>query len=102
MGEFLYKDFKSGENTVVFPALHGTNGEDGTIQGLLDLLNVPYVGDGVLASSVAMDKVVARDLFAQYNIPQTEYTSFMAHQWREDKEKTYAEVEEKKLATHVM
>ena len=95
MGEFLSKDFKGGENTVVFPALHGTNGEDGTIQGLLELLNVPYVGDGVLASSVAMDKVVARDLFAQYNIPQTKYTSFMAYQWKEDKEKAYAEVEEK-------
>jgi len=95
MGEFLYKDFKGGENTVIFPALHGTNAEDGTIQGLLELLDVPYVGDGVLASSVGMDKVIARDLFAQHGIPQTKYTSFRSHQWKENKEKTYDEIEEK-------
>ena len=79
----------------MFPALHGINGEDGTIQGILELLNVPYVGDGVLASSVAMDKVVARDLFAQYDIPQTKYISFRSHQWEENSEKIYDEVEEK-------
>src|SRR5699024_3434569 len=68
---------------------------DGTIQGLLELLNVPYVGDGVLASSVAMDKVVARDLFEQYNIPQTKYTAFIAHEWKEDKDKIINKVEDK-------
>lgn len=50
---------------VVFPLLHGPNGEDGTIQGMLELLNIPYVGNGVLASSAGMDKVVMKHLFAQ-------------------------------------
>lgn len=95
MGEFLCQDFKVGENTIVFPALHGTNAEDGTIQGLLELLNVPYVGDGVLASSTAMDKVVARDLFAQYGIPQAKYTSFKAYQWKTNKDEVYNNIEEK-------
>src|SRR5204863_2212178 len=49
---------------VVFPVLHGPFGEDGTVQGLLELLDVPYVGSGVLASAVCLDKVVAKDLLA--------------------------------------
>ena len=57
----------------VFPVLHGPFGEDGTIQGLLELLDVPYVGAGVLASSVAMDKAVFKDLMAAHGIPQVEY-----------------------------
>ena len=57
----------------VFPVLHGPFGEDGTVQGLLELLDVPYVGAGVLASSVAMDKAVFKDLMAAHGIPQVEY-----------------------------
>ena len=48
-----------------FHFLHGTNGEDGTVQGLLEILNLPYVGNGVLASSAGMDKVVMKNIFAQ-------------------------------------
>jgi len=58
---------------VVFPVLHGPFGEDGTVQGLLELLDVPYVGAGVLASSVAMDKAVFKDLMAAHGVPQVEY-----------------------------
>ena len=58
---------------VVFPVLHGKYGEDGTIQGLLDLLKVPYVGCGVLASSVCMDKVYTKILFEKAKIPQANY-----------------------------
>jgi D-alanine-D-alanine ligase len=58
---------------VAFPVLHGPFGEDGTVQGLLELLDVPYVGAGVLASSVAMDKAVFKDLMAAHGMPQVEY-----------------------------
>jgi D-alanine-D-alanine ligase len=55
------------------PLIHGPLGEDGTVQGLLELANIPYVGSGVLASAVAMDKGVAKNLFAQAGIPQVRY-----------------------------
>jgi D-alanine-D-alanine ligase len=58
---------------VVFPALHGPFGEDGTVQGLLECLDVPYVGAGVLASALCMDKVMFKDLMAQERIPQVDY-----------------------------
>jgi len=57
----------------VFPVLHGPFGEDGTVQGLLDLLDVPYVGAGVLASSLSMDKALFKDLMAAHGIPQVDY-----------------------------
>ncbi|MGH2838253.1 MAG: D-alanine--D-alanine ligase family protein [Thermoleophilaceae bacterium] len=58
---------------VVFPALHGPFGEDGTVQGLLELADVPYVGAGVLASALCMDKVVFKDVMAHASIPQVAY-----------------------------
>ena len=58
---------------VVFPALHGPFGEDGTVQGLLELVDVPYVGAGVLASALCMDKVTFKDLMAHAEIPQVAY-----------------------------
>jgi D-alanine-D-alanine ligase len=58
---------------VVFPALHGPFGEDGTVQGLLELLDVPYVGAGVLASSLSMDKALFKGLMAAHGVPQGEY-----------------------------
>ena len=61
------------EAETVFPALHGPFGEDGTVQGLLELLDVPYVGAGVTASSVAMDKALFKDLMAAHEVPQVEY-----------------------------
>jgi len=57
----------------VFPALHGPFGEDGTVQGLLDLLDVPYVGAGVLASAVSMDKAIFKELMAAHGVPQGDY-----------------------------
>jgi D-alanine-D-alanine ligase len=57
----------------VFPALHGPFGEDGTVQGLLELLDVPYVGAGVLASSLSMDKALFKDLMAAHGVPQVDY-----------------------------
>ena len=58
---------------VVLPLLHGPLGEDGTVQGLLELLDLPYVGSGVLASAVAMDKVMAKDVLARHGVPQPRY-----------------------------
>jgi D-alanine-D-alanine ligase len=58
---------------VVFPVLHGPFGEDGTVQGLLECLDVPYVGSGVLASAVCLDKVVAKELLARAALPQVDY-----------------------------
>lgn len=59
--------------TVVFPLLHGPMGEDGTVQGLLELMGVPYVGTGVLGSAVCMDKVVAKEMTAAHGIAQAAY-----------------------------
>jgi D-alanine-D-alanine ligase len=57
----------------VFPVLHGPFGEDGTVQGLLELLDVPYVGAGVLASSLSMDKALFKDLMGYHGVPQVDY-----------------------------
>jgi D-alanine-D-alanine ligase len=69
---------------VVFPVLHGTYGEDGTIQGLLEMANVPYVGCGVLASSCGMDKVVMKSLFGRAGLPMCRYTWFLRSEWERD------------------
>ncbi len=66
--------------------LHGTNGEDGTIQGLLDTMGMPYTGGGVLASSVGMDKVLMKDVFKEYNIPVVKYEWFYRSDWNANKE----------------
>lgn len=65
--------WKLKELDVVFPVLHGLGGEDGTIQGMLEMLKVPYVGCGVLASSVGMDKVYTKIVFEKAGIPQAPY-----------------------------
>jgi len=69
---------------VVFPVLHGTFGEDGTIQGLFELAGVAYVGSGVLGSSAAMDKDAMKRLFAAAGLPQTPYITLLRSAWRSD------------------
>jgi D-alanine-D-alanine ligase len=69
---------------VVFPVLHGPFGEDGTIQGMLELLAVPYVGAGVLASAACMDKVVFKELMAGAGIPQVDYRAVTVRDWELD------------------
>ncbi len=69
---------------VIFPVLHGTFGEDGTIQGLLELADVAYVGSGVLGSSVSMDKTVMKRLFAAAGLPQTPHLALLRSEWRGD------------------
>ena len=69
---------------VVFPMLHGPYGEDGTIQGLLEMANVPYVGCGVVASACGMDKVVMKSLFKNAGLPICKYIWFLRSDWRQD------------------
>ena len=70
-------DLRPGRGLVgadaVFPALHGPFGEDGTVQGLLELLDVPYVGSGVLASALCMDKILFKDVMGRAGLPQVAY-----------------------------
>jgi D-alanine-D-alanine ligase len=67
---------------VMFPVLHGTFGEDGTVQGLLELAGVPYVGAGVLASAVGMDKDVQKRLFRDARLPVVEYLAITRGEWQ--------------------
>src|SRR5207253_2934535 len=69
---------------VVFPVLHGPYGEDGTVQGLLELANVPYVGAGVLGSAVGMDKAVMKMLFVAHGLPIPKYIAITRREWERD------------------
>lgn len=69
---------------VIFPVLHGPYGEDGTIQGLLELANVPYVGAGVLASAVGMDKGMMKLVFTARGLPVCPYRVVLRHEWERD------------------
>ena len=69
---------------VVFPVLHGPYGEDGTVQGLLELANVPYVGAGVLASAVGMDKAAMKLVFAANGLPICDYDVVLKRDWQRD------------------
>ena len=71
---------------VIFPVLHGPYGEDGTIQGLLELANVPYVGAGVLASAVGMDKAIMKLVFSARGLPVCPYRVVMRHEWQAARE----------------
>jgi D-alanine-D-alanine ligase len=78
---------------VVFPVLHGPYGEDGTLQGLLEMAGIPYVGSGVLASAAAMDKGYMKALFAAAGLEQAAYVVISDRAWRSDRERVLADVE---------
>src|SRR6185436_1776270 len=80
---------------VVFPVLHGTYGEDGTIQGLLEMANVPYVGAGVLGSAVGMDKGVMKTLLRARGLPVLEWLAFTLKEWQRKREQIAVDVEAK-------
>ena len=84
-----------GSLDVVFPALHGTHGEDGSIQGLFELMDIPYTGCGVLASSVGMDKILMKDVYKANGIPIVNYHWFYRSNWKNDKDSVVKEIEEK-------
>ena len=79
---------------VIFPMLHGPNGEDGTIQGMLELANVPYVGAGVLASAVGMDKASMKVHFIARGLPVGPYRVVMMREWRANPARVAAELEQ--------
>ena len=80
---------------VVFPVIHGPYGEDGTLQGLLELANVPYVGARVLASALAMDKAMAKVVFAAHNLPVVEYATVLANRWQVRRREVLSELVER-------
>ncbi len=80
---------------VVFPVLHGTFGEDGTIQGLLDLAGLPYVGSGVLGSAVGMDKDVQKRLFLQAKLPVGDFLAVPRTEWEKSRAKVLSEIRKK-------
>jgi D-alanine-D-alanine ligase len=80
---------------VVFPVLHGTFGEDGTIQGLLEMADIPYVGCGVLASACGMDKVFMKSLFRDSDLPMCKYVWFLRGEWERNTVAVISQVEAK-------
>lgn len=79
-----FGEVMGGQVDVVFPVLHGPRGEDGTIQGMLELAGIPYVGSGVLGSAVGMDKAMTKTVLAQAGLPQVPYLLVQRRAWRHD------------------
>jgi D-alanine-D-alanine ligase len=78
---------------VIFPVLHGTFGEDGTIQGLLELADIPYVGAGVLGSAAGMDKDIMKRLFAAAGLPIVKHVTVLRSQWERDNKRITKDIE---------
>jgi D-alanine-D-alanine ligase len=78
---------------VIFPVLHGPYGEDGTIQGLLELANVPYVGAGVAASALGMDKALMKTIFFAHGLPSCDWRVVVRHEWERRSEEILANLE---------
>ena len=78
---------------VIFPVLHGPYGEDGTVQGLLELAGVPYVGCGVLAGSLAMDKIVSKEIFIAHGLPVAPYRAVTRKRWETEPAAVIADLE---------
>jgi D-alanine-D-alanine ligase len=92
-------DFSMGENDkgfdIAFPVLHGPYGEDGTIQGLFEMLNMPYVGCGVLASSTCMDKLQTKAIWEAAGLPVVPYVSMTRFAWAREEDEIVKKIEEK-------
>lgn len=83
-----------GKIDIAFPVLHGPYGEDGTIQGLFEMLDIPYVGCGVLASSTAMDKLQCKAIMEAAGVPVVPYFGFNRRAWRKEPDKVMSEIKE--------
>lgn len=81
------------EFDLIFPVIHGPNGEDGTLQGLLELMDVPYVGSGVLGSALGMDKLMMKEVFGNRGIPQGRYKGFLRSDLKESLDGIIDEIE---------
>ncbi len=84
----------TGSLDLIFPVLHGTFGEDGTIQGLLELADLPYVGSGVLGSAAGMDKDVMKKLFAAAGLPQTPHVTLLRTEWKDNPARCRKQIEQ--------
>ena len=78
---------------VIFPVLHGTFGEDGTVQGLLELANIPYIGAGVVGSAVGMDKAIFKNVMVANDIPILPWRLYTRRQWASDPERVISDIE---------
>lgn len=83
---FNFTEMMEGES-VAFPVLHGPNGEDGTVQGLFEVFDIPYVGAGVLASAVGMDKIISKSVFKEAGLPILPYNEVKLTDWKVDPDK---------------
>src|SRR5690606_29637887 len=91
---FLLGDLRA-QVDLVFPLLHGPMGEDGTVQGLLELAGIPYIGGGVMASAVGMDKAVMKALFTHHGLPVGDYLVYRRYEWDHDQQRICAEIEDR-------
>lgn len=89
----IEKPAKALSLDIVFPVLHGTFGEDGTIQGLFELAGIPYVGSGVLGSATGMDKDVMKRLFAAAGLPIVKHVTLLRSDWKQNPRKSVAKIE---------
>lgn len=86
--EFSFEAWSRGaEIDVVFPLIHGTGGEDGSLQGYLEILGLPYVGSGVTASAVGMDKAHMKQAFATAKLPMVDYVAVHEYDWKNERER---------------
>jgi len=85
---------ENGEIDIIFPVLHGTYGEDGTMQGLLEMANIPYVGNGILGASLGMDKEKMKMVFDAAGLPNVRYLVYRRNQWERDPDAIVEAVEQ--------
>jgi len=86
--EFSFENWSRAEKIdIVFPLIHGTGGEDGSLQGYLEMLGLPYVGSGVTASAVGMDKVHMKQAFAAAKLPMVDYVALSEYEWNNERER---------------
>ena len=88
-----FKFFKKIKADIYFPAIHGTFGEDGTLQGLFEMANVPYVGSGVTGSAAGMDKIIQKSVFKDNGVPVVKYVWFLKSEWEQKPDEIMKEVE---------
>ncbi len=92
-GEVIQPSSIKEEDAIVFPLLHGPNGEDGTIQGFLETIDMPYVGTGVLTSACGMDKIMTKYVLQAGGIPQVPYVPVLKNQWKENPKQIFEQCE---------
>ncbi|MGM0137703.1 D-alanine-D-alanine ligase [Enterococcus sp. DIV0755b] len=92
-GEIISPSMIKEDNAVVFPLLHGPNGEDGTIQGFLETIDMPYIGAGVLTSACGMDKIMTKYILQAAGIPQVPYVPVLKNLWKENPKQIFEQCE---------